>query len=53
MNIAHIAKLTGLLSSIGSDFHNIEANFKRILVGVNPPLPETCQPIYTEFGITL
>lgn len=51
MNIAHIAKLTGLLSSIGSDFHSIDSNFKKILVGVNPPLPDICQPVYTEFGI--
>ena len=50
---AQIAKTTGLLSSIGSDFHSIDGSFRRILVGVNPPLPESCQPIYTEFGINL
>jgi predicted metal-dependent phosphoesterase TrpH len=50
---AHIAKVSGLLSSMGSDFHSLEANYKKILVGVNPPLPDICQPIYTEFGINL
>ena len=53
MNIAHIAKVTGLLSSMGSDFHSIDANFKKILVGVNYPLPDICDPVYKEFGINL
>lgn len=50
---ANIAHSTGLLSSIGSDFHSLDANFRKILVGVNPPLPVICNPIYAELGIQL
>ncbi|MFN7093868.1 MAG: PHP domain-containing protein [Burkholderiales bacterium] len=51
-NIAAIADQTGLLSSLGSDFHNLNESYRKILVGVNYPLPPLCQPIYTELGIT-
>ena len=53
INMAYIAKQTELFSSVGSDFHSVDGSFKKILVGINPPLPEICKPIYTEFGIKI
>lgn len=52
-SIAKIAEISNLLASVGSDFHSIAGSFKKISVGINPPLPKNCQPIYPEFGISL
>jgi predicted metal-dependent phosphoesterase TrpH len=49
--IAGIAVNQNLLASIGSDFHSNNEIFRKILVGVNPPLPERCIPIYSALGI--
>lgn len=50
--IAAIAACQGLLCSIGTDFHNVGENFQKINVGLNPPLPANCMPIFEKIGIT-
>ncbi|HMT03695.1 MAG TPA: PHP domain-containing protein [Burkholderiales bacterium] len=49
--IASIAVNQNLLASMGSDFHSNES-FRKISVGVNPPIPERCIPIYSALGIS-
>ncbi len=49
--IAGIALNQKLLASVGSDFHNNNDSFRKILVGVNNPLPQRCIPIYSALGI--
>ena len=53
ISTAKIAHDTGLLASMGSDFHNREESFRRITLGVNLSLPSICTPIYSKFGIDL
>ena len=52
-NIAKIAQDNNLLASVGSDFHNIDGNYRKIMVGINPPLPTICNPIYSNLGINI
>lgn len=50
--MAVIAKEQGLLASLGSDFHDINAVNPNICLGLNYRLPEICAPIYHKLGIT-
>ena len=53
VNIAQIASETNLLSSLGTDFHNVLNNYPKVSVGMNYPLPQSCNPVYNKLGITL
>ena len=52
-NIATLARVHGLLCSIGSDFHNLNESYCKITVGLNYPLPIGCNPVYDRLGIVL
>ncbi len=51
ISIAQIATETNLLASLGTDFHNILNNYPKVNVGMNYPLPQTCNPVYLKLGI--
>lgn len=51
-SIAKIAKQWDLFGSLGSDFHDINANNPNICVGINYKLPHGVKPIYHKLGIT-
>lgn len=51
-NIAAICRYTGLLASVGSDFHHLES-YRRILPGKNKSLPPGLSSIFHLIGIDL
>lgn len=51
-SMAQIAKNEGLVGSVGSDFHTADEGYRKIMVGVNYPLPDNmCKAIYPLLGI--
>lgn len=48
-NMAQYARQFGLLASSGSDYHGPENPW--IALGRLPPLPKTCQPIWSTWGL--
>lgn len=48
LNYARLADQHGFLASAGSDFHRA-GNFDSGKLGVCPPLPECCWPVWQEF----
>lgn len=51
-NIAVICRQTGLLASVGSDFHQQES-YRRILPGKNKPLPTNLNSVFPLLGISI
>jgi hypothetical protein len=49
-NIAALCRQTGLLASVGSDFHQAES-YRTIRPGINKPLPANVAPIFPALGI--
>lgn len=51
LNYALLAERFGLMASVGSDFHR-KGDYSGGVLGVCPPLPENCTPVWTCFRDT-